>query len=195
MLKSDRNGQYVIVYTYPDGHVIRKYENHTFRKYSGRADWNSDFTEMMWIQLPPEVQGKGEQYDIVCTDETDPYKPELRRYVRYPFYEYSGRLYRQVEHWEPGFLKFQIWRKPQEWDTFEKKERYDFVQNEEQANKLKERWESKKAQWESESKRNPKMDKRDWHQEWEKRYMTLQKWIAESRKDVKFLCELLLNNR
>ena len=95
---------------------------------------------------------------------------------------------------EHPYLKYQVWIK-KEGDSFDKKTKYCDV-TESQANDLQQWWQEKKEQWEGDFNRNPKMDKRDWHQKWvEKKKMTLQKWIAGSRKDVKFLCELLLNNR
>jgi len=192
MLKKDKHGEYVIVYTYDNGDVIRKYADHSFRKYTGD---NSDGKEMVWNTLPPEVQSEGEQYDIVYTDETDPYKPEIREYVRYPLRERSGRVLRQVESWEARFLKFQIWRQEKEGDSFEKKVDYAYLENEAQANELKAVWEGKKASWEHDSKYKLNMDSRDWHQAWERANKTLEKWIRDSRKNVKLLCDLLLEHR
>jgi len=195
MLEKDRNGQYVTVYTYANGDVIRKYEYHIFRKYSVDADDNSEGTEMKWDKLPPEVQREGEQYDIVYTDETDPYKPEIREYVRYPLRERSGKVIRQKETWEPGFLKFQIWRQEGEGDSFDMKVNYAYLENEKQAIELKAVWEGKKASWETYSKYKPNIDSRDWHQAWERANKTLEKWIKDARKNVKLLCDLLLEHR
>lgn len=194
MLKTDRNGEYVIVYTYDNGDVIRKYTDHVFRKYTHDADYNSEGIEIMWKTLPPEVQSEGEQYDIVCRDETDPYNPELRKYVRYPLREKDGRVQRQRESWEPGFFKFQIWRQKEEGDSFEKKVYYAYL-NEAQANQLKGVWEGKKASWETAHKQDWRLDAREWHQEWERDNRSLEKWILDTRKNVKLLCELLLENR
>jgi hypothetical protein len=195
MLKEDRNGQYVTVYTYANGDVIRKYEYHIFRKYTVDSDYNSEGTEMKWDKLPDEVQREGEQYDIVYTDETDPYKPEIREYVRYPLRERSGRVIRQMEQWETSFLKFQIWRQEGEGDSFDKKVNYAYLENENQASDLKAVWEGKKASWETYSKYKPNMDSRDWHQQWERDNRSLDKWIKDTRKNVKLLCDLLLEHR
>lgn len=195
MLKEDRNGQYVTVHTYANGDVIRKYEYHIFRKYTVDADYNSEWTEMKWNELPPEVQREGEQYDIVYTDETDPYKPEIREYVRYPLRERSGEVIRQKEKWEPGFLKFQIWRQQGEGDSFDMKVNYAYLENEKQASELKARWEGKNASWNEAKTLNWKTDAREWHQAWERANKTLEKWIRDSRKNVKLLCDLLLENR
>ena len=195
MLKEDRNGQYVTVHTYANGDVIRKYADHTFRKYTVDADYNSEWTEMKWNELPPEVQREGEQYDIVYTDETDPYKPEIREYVRYPLRERSGEVIRQKESWESGFLKFQIWRQQGEGDSFDMKVNYAYLENEKQASELKARWEGKNASWNEAKTLNWKTDAREWHQAWERANKTLEKWIRDSRKSVKLLCDLLLENR
>jgi hypothetical protein len=195
MLQEDRNGQYVTVHTYANGNVIRKYEYHIFRKYAVDADYNSEGTEMKWDKLPDEVQREGEQYDIVYTDETDPYKPEIREYVRYPLRERSGEVIRQKESWEPGFLKFQIWRQEGEGDSFDMKVNYAYLENEKQASELKARWEGKNASWNEAKTLNWKTDAREWHQAWERANKTLEKWIRDSRKNVKLLCDLLLENR
>jgi hypothetical protein len=196
LLKEDRKGYYVIVYQ--DGESeIRKYVDHTFREYEINGQWDSEpKREMRWQDLPLKIQDQGEAYDIVCSDVTDPTEAELRKYERCPKYEneYNKKtIVGQRNVIDFPYLKYQVWIK-KEGDSFDKKTKYCDV-TEAQANGLQQWWEEKKAQWERDTKYKP-MDKRDWHQKWvEKKKMTLQKWIAGSRKDVKFLCELLLNNR
>ena len=144
--------------------------------------------------MPLKIQDQGEAYDIVCSDVTDPTEAELRKYERYPMYQGDGKTVKwQRKVSEYPHLTYQVWFK-KEGDSFDKKTKYCDV-TEAQAEGLQGWWESKKAQWESDTKYKP-MDKREWHQKWvEKNKMTLQKWITENRKDVKLLCELLLNNR
>ncbi len=159
------------------------------------ADYNSEGTEMKWDKLPHEVQREGEQYDIVYTDETDPYMPEIREYVRYPLRERSGEVIRQKEKWESNFLKFQIWRQPQEGDSFDMKVYYAHLENEDQSNKLKARWEAKNASCNEAKTLNWKTDAREWHKKWEEKNKSLDRWIVDTRKNVKLLCDLLLENR
>ena len=193
-LKEDRKGYYVIVYQ--DGESeIRKYVDHKFREYEINAPWDSEpKREMRWQNLPLKIQDQGEAYDIVCSDVTDPTEAELRQYERYPMYQSDGKTVKwQMKVTEHPYLKYQVWIK-KEGDSFDKKTKYCDV-TEAQANGLQQWWEDKKEQWERDTQYKH-MDKREWHQNWvEKKKMTLQKWIAENRKDVKFLCELLLNNR
>ena len=77
MLKQDRNGYYVVV-SRVNGEV-RKYADHSFRAYEEGAGRDSEPTSVMtWGELPVDVQNRGEAYDIVCSDATDPTEPELR---------------------------------------------------------------------------------------------------------------------
>ena len=181
MLKEDKHGSYVIVHRYDNGDVIRKYTDHSFREYDGSATWDSiEKKEMKWDQLPIEVQNKGEAYDIVCRDETDPSEPELREYQRNALYDKNGRVVGQLQHWESRFSKFEIWRKTDENDAFDKKQCDLKYMSDIQVQNLKDVWTSKNEKWHEEKKWSH--DPKEWHEKWEKR-----------NKRIKLLCENLLN--
>jgi hypothetical protein len=193
LLKEDRNGNFVIVST-KDEYEIRKYVDHKFREYTINADRNSEANrEMTWRDLPAELK-KRETYDIVCSDVTDPTEPELREYEMYPLYSKDGSsiiIDRETKNYPD--LKYQIWSKKEE-DSFDKKTQYRVVKAEE-VEHLKNRWEGKNASWNTAKTLNWRTDAREWHQAWERANKTLEKWIKDSRKSVKLLCDLLLEHR
>jgi hypothetical protein len=193
LLKEDMNGNFVIVST-KDGYEIRKYIDHKFREYTINADRNSEANrEMTWRDLPDELK-KREAYDIVCSDVTDPTEPELREYEMYPLYSKDGSnviLERETKKY-PDW-KYQIWSKKEE-DSFDKKTQYRVVKTEE-VEHLKNRWEGKNASWNQAKTLNWKTDAREWHKKWEEKNKSLDQWIVDIRKNVKLLCDLLLENR
>jgi hypothetical protein len=190
MLKKDRKGAYVEVYD-ADRKAFRKYADHSFREYEAGAGRDSEpLREMTWDQLPVEVQNRGEAYGIVCSDATDPAEPELREYQRNVLYEKDGiAVIRQVQHWEDRFSKFEIWRKKDEHDSFDKKTCVCGYMSTDQVDKLKEFWGSKKEAWDR--RYNKRMPSKEWHDKWVLDNMSLTKWMQNNGR-AHLLCERLL---
>ena len=189
MLKEDRNGYYVVV-SRVNGEV-RKYADHRFRAYEEGAGWDSEPTSVMtWGQLPVYLQNRGEAYDIVCSDATDPTEPELREYQRNVLYQRDNTIViRQVQHWESGFSQFEIWRKEEEDDSFDKKKRVYSHMTLEQVGKLKEFWNSKQDAWDR--RYDKRMASKEWHEKWVGDNMSLTTWMLTNKR-AQLLCERLL---
>lgn len=190
MLKIDRHGEYVIVHTYENGNVIRKYADHTFRLYNDVYDI-SDGIEKKWEELPIEVQNRGEAYDIECQDLTDPSEPELRKYQRNVLYNKEHTyVLKQVMPGDRNFSQFEIWRKKEYWYPFHEKILFSSHMSDQQAENVKKLWKIKKEEWNT-SKKGKNFDFMTWHENWEKRNGNFRKWM-EKNKEIHLLCERLL---
>ena len=189
MLKEDRNGYYVVV-SGINGEV-RKYADHIFRAYEEGAGWDSEPTRVMtWGELPVDVQNRGEAYDIVCSDATDPTEPELREYQRNVLYNKEHtHVVKQVLPGDPSFSQFEIWRNETSESSFDQKKRVYSHMTLEQVGKLKGFWKSKQEAWDR--RYDKRMASNEWHETWVLDNMSLTKWMLTNKR-AQLLCERLL---
>ena len=126
----------------------------------------------------------------MCSDATDPTEPELREYQRNVLYERGNTtVIRQVQRWESRFSQFEIWRKEEEDDSFDKKKRVYSHMTLEQVGKLKEFWNSKQDAWDR--RYDKRMASKEWHEKWVLDNMSLTDWMLTNKR-AQLLCERLL---